>query len=138
VPWQRLGRGPRSLEYLLIEHAGIFFDGHRAEIDCRALIHLLAQPAASGEIPLRLLLESARKRSARIWAQGAPFESKEILKQRGYRWNGGEDGRPKAWYVEVSDTAQETELAWLRAQVYGGRDGNWKVDALDARTRYAE
>lgn len=138
VPWHRLGRGSRSLEYLLIEHAGIFFDGHRAEIDCRALIHLLAEPVTSGEIPLRLLLESARKRSARIWALGAPFESKDLLKGRGYRWSGGEEGRPKAWHTEVAFDEQEAEFAWLRQQVYGGRDGGWKVDLLDAKTRYAE
>jgi len=138
VPWHRLGRGSRSLEYLLIEHAGVFFEGHRAEIDCRALIHLLAQPTANGEIPLQLLLESARKRSARIWAQGAPYEAKDLLKGRGYRWGNGEDGRPRAWYIEVAVEARDAELAWLREHVYSGRDGNWKVELLDARTRYAE
>jgi len=138
IPWHRLGRGSRSLEYLLIQHAGVFFQGHRAERDCLALIHLLAMPLATGELPLRLLLESARRHTARIWASGAPFEAKELLKFRGYRWSNGEDGRPRAWFTEVPAEQRDAELDWLKAQVYDGVEGGWKVDLLDARTRYAD
>lgn len=138
IPWHRLGRGSRSLEYLLIQHAGIFFEGHRAEHDCLALIHLLALPLATGELPLLLLLESARRRTARIWASGAPFDAKELLKLRGYRWSNGDDGRPRAWFKEVPLEQRDAELEWLKTQVYGGGEAGWKVDLLDARTRYAD
>jgi DNA polymerase-3 subunit epsilon len=43
---------------------------------------------------------------------------KDMLKARGYRWNDGTDGRPKAWWVEVDEGAFEAELAFLRREVY--------------------
>lgn len=136
IPWGTYGFPSRRLEYLLYQRHRLFFDAHSAEADCQALVHVLAQPFDDGVFPLALLLESARRRTRLIWATGAPFDSKEQLKARGYRFNGGTDGRPRAWYREVPDGEETTaELAWLRQAVYGGGDG-WMVEKQDARTRY--
>jgi len=40
----------------------------------------------TGATALKVLLESAREPSLRVWATGSPFESKDVLKTRGYRW----------------------------------------------------
>lgn len=138
VPWRTHGHAGGSLESLMIGHCRSFFSGHRATDDCLALIHILATPLRSGDLPFKLLLESARKRTARIWALNSAFETKDILKARNYRWNGGDNGGPKAWYIEVAEDAAEAELAWLTENVYHGKKGKPQVDTLDACTRYAD
>lgn len=137
VPWKELGASSGALEFLLLKRCGLFFDGHRADADCLALIHLLQQPLEDGTLPLKLLLDSARTASYKVWALGAPFEKKDALKARRYRWSNGESGAPKAWYKSVSAEEFEAEEAWLREAIYGGGKG-WRAEKLDARQRYAE
>ena len=43
VPWDSLGLGSAKLDYLAYRY-GFFFEGHRAEIDCRALLEVLRLP----------------------------------------------------------------------------------------------
>ena len=86
---------------------------------------------------MQLLLDSARTPSFRVWALNSPYDKKDLLKQRRYRWSGGEGGLPKAWYTFVSEAEVAGEQAWLTAEVYDGRAGG-KVERMDARTRYAE
>lgn len=139
VPWKQLaGYSSRSLEFLLYKHGGVFYDAHTADSDCRALIHALATPLPGGELPLRLLLAASTQRMAHFWAVGAPYEAKELLKGRRYRWNNGEDGRPKAWHKELGEGECETEQEWLAKNVYGGKQGAWKIEWLDARNRFRE
>ncbi len=101
IPWKAAGNNSSALDYLLFKHCNQFFEAHRAPDDCLALVHVLATPFKNGDLPLRLLLESARKKTVRIWAIDAPIELKDLLKSRGYRWNPGTDGRPKAWNIEL-------------------------------------
>jgi len=138
VPWRSLGYASSSQESLLMRHCGVFYDAHRADNDALAMVHLLATPLESGDLPLQLLLQSARKKTVRIWAVGAPFDAKDTLKSRRYRWNSGDDKRPKAWYRDVREDEQAAEQKWLSDVVYGGASGKWKVDVLDARTRYSD
>ncbi len=136
IPWDARGFPSRRLEYLLYQRHRLFFDAHSAEADCQALVHALAEPFEDGEYPLALLLESARRKTHRIWAIKAPFDLKDQLKARGYRFNGGTDGRPKAWYRDVPEGEEaDAEMTWLRETVYGGNEG-WQVEKFDARTRY--
>ena len=121
-----------------MRHCGVFYDAHRADSDALAMVHLLATPLESGDLPLALLLQSARKKTVRIWAVGAPFDAKDALKSRRYRWNSGDDKRPKAWYRDVREDDQAAEQKWLADVVYGGASGKWKLDVLDARTRYSD
>jgi DNA polymerase-3 subunit epsilon len=138
VPWRSLGYASSSQESLLMHHCGVFYDAHRADNDALAMLHLLATPLESGDFPLALLLRSARKKTIRIWAVGAPFDAKDALKARRYRWNPGDNGRPKAWYRDVREDEQAAEQKWLADVVYGGTSGKWKLDVLDARTRYSD
>ena len=49
------------------------------------------------------LIASAGKRRCRVWAEHSPFDLKDALKARGYRWNDGSDGRPKSWWAEIAE-----------------------------------
>ena len=49
----------------------------------------------------------------------APFEARTRLKARGYRWNDGENGRPKAWHIDVEEAAVEAEQLFLTSEIYG-------------------
>jgi len=101
------------------EPSWLFYDRHRAVNDCVAAIELLASPLPkSGQFAMSRLLQAARRPAWRIWAENSPFELKDELKARGYRWNGDGGPRPKAWYIDVREDAKEQELAFLRAQIY--------------------
>nr|WP_255726654.1 3'-5' exonuclease [Microvirga sp. ACRRW] len=118
IPWADLGFEGSKLGYLL-SHCGWFHQGHRAVEDCHALLEVLATPVtAEGRSPLAHLLTSAERSVIRIWAEGSPFDMKDALKKRGYRWNDGTDGRPKSWFIEIPDEAHTAELAFLRQEIY--------------------
>lgn len=136
VPWSDFRFKCAKLECLLPSKSGAFVDAHRATNDCMALLHILASPFPDGTVPMKLLLDSARQATCRIWAVQAPFDVKDILKGRGYRWNPGENGEPKAWWVDVREEGLEAELEWLQENGYSGRKGPWKVVKFSAKTRY--
>ncbi len=66
---------------------------------------------------MHLLGSSARTR-VRVWAEYAPFDMKDVLKRRGYRWFGGGDGQPKAWWTEVDEDDLAAKLRFLEREVY--------------------
>jgi DNA polymerase III subunit epsilon len=118
ISWSGLGFEGSKLGYLLGQ-CGWFHQGHRAVEDCHAVLEVLAKPLPSeAGLPFGHLLASARKSLLRIWAEGSPFDMKDLLKARGYRWNDGTDGRPKSWWVEVDEEDGEAEITFLRREVY--------------------
>ena len=118
VPWAEFGFEGSKLGYL-VGQSGWFHTGHRATDDCHALLAVLmaALPDQTHSAFTHLLAraESARMR---IWAEGAPFELKDQLKGRGYRWSDGSDGRPRSWWVEVDEALAEPEIAFLENEIY--------------------
>lgn len=120
IDWAVEGFEGTKLAYL-VARAGFFYDGHRAVHDCAAAIELLSRPLPkTGEIALSRLLVTARRPTWRIWAENAPYDLKDVLKRRGYRWSGGEDGRPRAWYFDALEETRDAELAFLRSEIYRG------------------
>lgn len=118
-PWSEEGYEGRALPYLCAQ-AGFFYDRHRAVHDCLAGIELLGRPLPRSSRPgLAALLDYARRPTWRVWAENTPFELKDPLKRRGYRWNAGDDGRPRAWFADVASEQLERELAYLNAEIYG-------------------
>jgi DNA polymerase-3 subunit epsilon len=134
VPWSDAGIESAKLEYLAYRY-GFFYEGHRAEIDCLALLEVLRRPLGeSGGTALKALLDSARAPSFRLWANNSPFESKDALKKRGYWW----DASKRCWYGEFRSREQiEGELAWLKETVFGGKSVAVDLDEFDAKTRYS-
>lgn len=138
VPWPAYGITSAKLEYILFRHCRAFFQGHRADEDCFAALHALATPFPDGQLPFRQLLESSRRRTVRIWALDSPYESRHALKTRHWRWNPGEDGRPRAWSTDVREEEADQECEWLREAVYGGRSGSpWRTHVFGALDRYS-
>lgn len=133
IPWQQAGFAGRKLEYLA-HQSGFFYEGHRSEVDCRALLEVLRRPLPdSGRIAWHQLLESGARPSYRIWALDAPFESKDLLRARGYRW----DARRRCWNRTLDREGAAAEAPWLKERVYGGRSREVEVEIQDALTRYS-
>lgn len=105
--------------------------------DCHALLEVLAfELPTTGSPALAVLLENARKPAIRIWAEQSPFDLKESLKRRGYRWNDDSDGRAKSWHIDVRETALDEEIAFLRTEIYL-RDVEPRLQTLTAFTRFS-
>lgn len=134
LDWKKEGRGSAKLTQLALE-LGWFYDAHRAEMDCHALLAVLASPLpVSGQTGLAQLLSVAARPSYRLQATAAPFEAKDLLKARGYRW----DGEHRVWHTRLGDEAQlKAECEWLKASVYGSRAACVQVECLDAGNRYS-
>ena len=136
IDWRKHGFAGAQLGYLL-NGAGFFHQAHRAVDDCHALLEVLAfELPTTGGPALALLLDTARRKTIRIWAVQSPFELKDSLKRRGYRWSDGTDGRPKSWYVDVGESAVDDELAFLKAEIYL-RDVEPRLQTLTAFTRFS-
>lgn len=118
IEWQKYGFGGVKLPYLLTQ-SGFFHDAHRALDDCHATLEILANDLpGTSTTALAVLLDHARRKTFRIWAENAPFELKETLKRRRYRWNDGTDGRPRSWYIDVEEANSDVELNYLRKEIY--------------------
>ena len=137
VNWAEEGFEGTKLAYLAAG-AGFFYDKHRAVHDCLAAIELLSRPLPkSGRLALQVLLEAAREPRWRIWAENSPFDLKDALKARGYRWNGDGNGAPRAWYIDVAEAERGAELAYLKAEIYRA-DVDLLVRRLDAHDRFSD
>lgn len=138
VPWIAEGLPTTKLEWLAERHAGVFYEAHRADVDCFAGIHLLASTLPSGQRAMSALLGAVRRRTVRVWALESPYATKELLKSRGYRWSGGEGGQPKAWYRDVPMAEVTAESEWLRAHIYMHAPCPAATQYIGARVRYSE
>jgi len=103
-----------------------------------AALEILARPLPkSGITALARLLETARRPTCRIWAENSPFDFKDMLKARGYRWNGEANGRPRSWYLDVDEGRLEDELAYLRREIYQ-YEAAIAVVRFDAHDRFSD
>ena len=132
APWGDEGYEGRSLALLALQ-AGFFYDRHRALNDCMAALELLARPLPRlGRTGLSAMLAKSRTPTWRLWAH-TPYELKERLKARGYRWSDGSLGRPRAWNLDVVDPDLEAEVGFLQGelQVEEGRLVRRRMTAKD-------
>ena len=133
IDWKAQGSGSAKLEFLAHER-GWFYDAHRALVDCHALLQVLAAPLASGQTGLARLLEGAAQTRYKLRATGAPFEAKDALKQRGYRW----DNEQRVWWTSLSgESALQQEADWLKTHAYQGRSARVQVEAQSALVQFS-
>nr|WP_249164660.1 3'-5' exonuclease [Bradyrhizobium japonicum] len=136
IEWRKHGFEGSRLGYLL-NGAGFFHQAHRAVDDCHALLEILAlELPTTGTSALAALLERARKRTMRVWAEQSPFDLKDALKRRGYRWSDGSDGRPRSWYLDVDESRVEDEITFLKCEIYL-RDVEPRLQSLTAFDRFS-
>lgn len=100
--------------FYLANQQAFWFCGHRALDDFYALLELLEMPLPVNHcFTMGVLLDASQRPTAKIWALNAPFEVKGRLRERGCRWNVGDDGKPQAWHMEVHPDRVEAEIAFL-------------------------
>jgi DNA polymerase-3 subunit epsilon len=138
IPWAAHGFESARLSLIGKAH-GFFYDGHRAVNDCYAGIEILSRsvPVGGTESAMKGLLLSTSSPSWRCWAEGAPFDKKDLLKGRGYRWADGSDGRPKAWWIDLDEAGFHPEMAYLRSDIYGW-SAQVSICELNALNRYSD
>lgn len=133
VEWSRAGFRNRKLEYLAMRR-GFFYASHRAISDCFAGVELLSAPLTkeSGESALANLLANAGRNTVRLWAESSPYESKDLLKGRKYRWN----SNAKVWWRDLLEDEHDAELDWLTTSIYPQRRP-LPYFTVDAKVRYS-
>jgi DNA polymerase-3 subunit epsilon len=110
IDWKGYGHRHANLLNLAMDH-GFFYAGHRATIDVEALIKLLAMRPADDAPPyLCDLVADIRQPYFLLAASGTPFDAKDELKLRGYRW----DAEQKHWFTTLPEAELETERDWIR------------------------
>jgi DNA polymerase-3 subunit epsilon len=130
--------GSAKLEFLCSE-LGWFYDAHRAQIDCHALLRVLSSSLKSSSegkpmTGLLQLFKSAENARTIVRAFGSPFETKDKLKARGYRW----DAEARVWYTAVkSADALDAEAQWLKTEVYSGRSARIGLEIQDACVQFS-
>jgi DNA polymerase-3 subunit epsilon len=137
VEWRKRGFDGSRLSYLL-SGLGYFHDKHRAVDDCLALVEILSDTSlTTSEGAFQELIREARRPKCRIWAENSPFELKDELKRRGYRWNDGSDGRPRSWYLDINEDGRDEAIRFLKQEIYQ-RDADPLIQKLTALNRFSD
>ena len=133
LPWAAEGFAGAKLEYLAWQ-SGFFFESHRSLSDCQALLELLRRPLPrSGTLAFAALRKAAGEKAFRLWAIDSPIDSKDRLRERGYRW----DNERRCWHRTLGRDEARAEAPWLKEQIYRGVAARVDVETLDARVRYS-
>ncbi len=134
IDWNKELISSRSLEYLLYKCGGHFINAHRALDDAEGVLGLLLEALPNTGVPIfKVLLDKSEVITSRICAAGAPFDKKDILKQRGYRWNDGGIYGSKGWWIDVPEHLEQDELAYLAEEIYpDGNIGSVDIKRIDA------
>lgn len=105
VDWSAVRRTALAQDVLCAWH-GFFYPPHRAQCDVDAGVHLLQ---IAGKLPE--LYRRATTPGYNVQVVGFPRQYNDLLKERGYRWNG------TVWSREVADkTLADAELGWMHAK----------------------
>lgn len=139
LDWRAERISSRSLEFLLYKCGGYFVNAHRAQDDAEGVLGLLlAHFPVSNQPIFSALLRNAAETTSKICAVGAPYDRKDDLKQRGYRWNDGSRGGCKGWWICVPQDAEKDELRYLAAEIYpGGNTNGVEISRIDAFARFS-
>ncbi|MGY3694020.1 DNA polymerase-3 subunit epsilon [Bradyrhizobium sp. USDA 3240] len=122
INWTEEGFENARLSSILL-HYGLFHEGHRAIEDCLALLEVLAKPLPkSRQLALDVLLNEARRPTVRIWAESAPYDSRNLLKAKGYRWSDGTNDNRRCWWIDIPETEVAAELEFLKTTIYKGEN----------------
>jgi DNA polymerase-3 subunit epsilon len=132
VPWKSEGIGSSSLEFLAYRF-GFHYAGHRASVDCHALLEVLqSDMPVTGTKVMKVLLEKARLPEFKVYALNAPFDNKDKLKEHGYRW----DAERKVWAGFISQSELQTEVDWLRDEIYFNKKFKIELEKVDSLNRF--
>jgi len=91
----------------------------------------------SQELVLKRLLSNALAIRFKIYATDSPYDSKELLKARGYRWSMNQNDKYRAWSIELTENKVVEEISYLRSNIYGGSSISIPVEIFDAYSRFS-
>jgi DNA polymerase III subunit epsilon len=139
LDWQAERISTRILEYLLLKCGGYYINAHRALEDAEGVLGLLlGQLPVSGTPIFKSLLEKSDETTSKIYAVNAPYDKKDILKQRGYRWSDGSRGECKAWWTTIPCEEEQQELDFLAGEIYPRSNTDAvEVVRIDALSRFS-
>lgn len=133
IPWSEEGISSGKLEFLAY-NCGFHYTGHRASTDCHALLEVLQNPLpASSNLAMQTLLQNARLADIKVSALGSPFDAKDALKERNYRWNADK----KVWAKDIPQSGIEDEATWLGEAVYAGKPFKLEFEKMTAMNRFS-
>lgn len=139
IDWGAERVSSRTLEYLLFKTASLTINAHRALDDAEGVLGLLLERLPVTGAPIfQTLLKRAHEVTSRLYAVSAPFDKKDLLKDRGYRWSDGTQGGSKAWWRDVPAEAEPEELAYLASEIYPrGNTSAVQIMRCDAYARFS-
>lgn len=117
IDWAGKGYKTQALNYLAADHGFVNPFAHRAIFDCAATYRLI-------EPYIGELIERSYEKEFKVIARGAPFESKDILKSNGYRWDPGQ----RVWAKVMGASKLEGEREFLESEVYSGNSTHEEVE----------
>lgn len=135
IDWRSEGIGSGSLEFISYRY-GFFFEGHRAEIDCLAVLEILAQLTPNSQLlGMKILIDKKAEKDWTVFALKSRFETKDILKSRKYSW----DPKQNVWFTTVTGSeAIKLEVEWLKKEIYGGQSVELGFEERDALTKFSK
>ena len=126
VDWRGRGYESNKLDYLNFK-MGYFYEGHRALVDCWATFNLFRhEPESFNE-----LKANVRRKEILLCAANAPFDKKDLLKARKYRWEDGLGSLPKSWRITIASDLLEAEQSWLDKEIYGREGASRSLPMLE-------
>lgn len=134
ISWRIRGFESRKLDYLNWK-LGYFYDAHRAITDCWATLNLLLKEEGAFDE----LKANVKKRRVLLQAVDAPFDNKDLLKARGYKWCDGIEKSPKCWWTIILQEDFESEIAFLEQNIYQNKHTAQRIRHFEitASTRYS-
>tara|TARA_B100000401_G_scaffold372068_1_gene271194 strand:- start:937 stop:1800 length:864 start_codon:yes stop_codon:yes gene_type:complete len=130
INWSKRGFNARGQEILCIWH-GFYYESHRAMYDVDALIHLVTYDIEGQEKASLELISNSSKPIYRIAAVNSPFDTKDLLKARKYRWN----PKRKYWWKNILFEELEAEKEWMAQNIYNGNFIG-KIDEIGLTDKY--
>lgn len=109
IDWRSKKFGSLKLNYLAADHGFVNPFAHRALFDCATTYRLVAPHLSE-------LIKASHEPEVDIFATASPFESKDLLKANGYRW----DPEKRVWRKRIVSSRLEVERDFLATQVYRG------------------
>lgn len=113
IDWRSKNFSSLKLNYLAADHGFVNPFAHRAMFDCATTYRIIAPHIAE-------LIKSSHEAEVEISAVGSPFESKDVLRAKGYRW----DADRRVWHKRIPSSRLESEREFLTRDVYKGESSH--------------
>jgi len=120
VDWSSKGFPSRNLESLAV-FSGYYYDFSSSVDSLNSVVNCLNKNSVLGEFINRALTPDLQ-----VFAANAPFELKDLLKERRYRWNPDFS----CWWLPLEDKAHgDSESEWLIKNVPGTEPQIFEIDS---------